>query len=419
MASDKLTELGIKKAKAGDKDKKLSDGQGLYLLLTTSGSKYWRLKYRFDKKEKVFAIGVWPGVSLTEARERRNEAKLILKSGNDPSLVKKNQKLNQHIQQTNTFGSIAQEWLEMKRKEWKEDHFHDVKRAIEIHLLPDLGHRPISEITSADLLMVLKKIEAQGKYEAAHRARQKCEAIFRYASLSQRCDNNPASNLKGTLPSPKKKKQNSLEPSHLPEFLQKMDKYDGSIITKLALRFVLLTLVRTTEIRFATWKEFELESEEPIWRIPEERMKMGREHLVPLSRQAMGVIREVRKFSQGEEYVFHQLNNPQKAMSENTMLFAMYRMGYHDRATVHGIRATASTLLNEKGFNPDVIERLLAHQDGNKARAAYNRAEYMEDRRKLLQWWADYLDSLDGSTDQKGLLEDEGKLKMWEGGNLY
>ena len=148
-------------------------------------------------------------------------------------------------------------------------------------------------------------------------------------------------------------------------------------------------------------------------------MKMGREHLVPLSRQAMGVIREVRKFSQGEEYVFHQLNNPQKAMSENTMLFAMYRMGYHDRATVHGIRATASTLLNEKGFNPDVIERLLAHQDGNKVRAAYNRAEYMEHRRKLLQWCADYLDFLDGSTDRESLLEDEGKLKMWEGGNLY
>ena len=165
MDSDKLTELGIKKAKAGDKDKKLWDGQGLYLLLTTSGSKYWRLKYRFDKKEKVFAIGVWPEVKLKEARQKRNEAKLILKSGNDPSLVKKNQKFNQHIQHSNTFGSISNEWIEMKRKEWKEDHSNDVKRAFEIHLLPDLGHRPINEITSADLLMVLKKIENQGIIE--------------------------------------------------------------------------------------------------------------------------------------------------------------------------------------------------------------------------------------------------------------
>ena len=419
MASDKLTELGIKKAKAGDKDKKLWDGKGLYLLLTTSGSKYWRLKYRFDKKEKVFAIGVWPEVKLKEARQKRNEAKLILKSGNDPSLVKKNQKFNQHIQHSNSFGSISNEWIEMKRKEWKEDHSNDVKRAFEIHLLPDLGHRPINEITSADLLMVLKKIENQGKYETAKRARQKCEAIFRYASLSQRCDTNPASNLKGTLVSNKPKNLKYLNPKDLPKFLEKLNEYKGSILIKYSLKLVLLTLARTSEIRFSTWEEFNLDTEEPLWRIPKERMKMEREHLVPLSRQAVAIMREVKRFSHGEEYIFHQLYNPKKPMSENAMLSALETMGYGSKITVHGFRSTISTLLNERGHNPDVIERLLAHQEGNKVRAAYNRAEYLQQRRDTLQWLANYLDSLNDSTNQERLLEEEEKLKMWKRGNLY
>jgi len=191
------------------------------------------------------------------------------------------------------------------------------------------------------------------------------------------------------------------------------------MITKLALRLVLLTFARTVEIRFANWNEFDLEDEEPIWRIPEEKMKMGREHVVPLSSQALVVLKEVRRFTQGDKYVFHQVNNPNMPMSENTMLYAMYRMGYHSRATVHGLRATMSTLLNEKGHNPDVIEHLLSHQDSNKVRAAYNRAEYLSERRITLQWLADHLDSLSGSMDKNELLEEEEKLKMWYGGKIY
>ena len=419
MASHKLTELGIRKAKAGKKDKKLFDGKGLFLLVTTKGRKYWRLKYRYNKKEKLLSFGVWPEISLIEAREKTDQAKHAIKAGNDPSIIRKNLKFNKQIDQSNTFGSISMEWLNMKQKEWKEDHFSNVKRAFEIHLLPDLAQRPIREITSTELLMVLKKIEYQGKYEAAKRARQKCEVIFRYASSIQKCDNNPASNLKGTLTSPKRKKMNFLEPSILPEFLGKLEKYDGALVTKLALKFVILTLARTSEIRFATWPEFDLEAKEPLWRIPEERMKMARDHIVPLSIQALLVLREVRYYSQGDHYVFHQLRNFQKPMSENTMLYAMYRMGYHSRATVHGFRSTASTLLHEKGFNPDVIESLLAHQDNNKVRAAYNRAEYLDERRKILQWWADYLDSLNVSIEQEEHEQDEEKLKMWKGGNLY
>jgi len=395
MPSDKLTELGIKKSKSGIKEKKLFDGQGLYLLLHPNGSKYWRIKYRFLGKEKVLALGVWPNISLTAARKMRNEAKIILNSGQDPNVVKNNILLSKQVDQLNTFKAVADEWLLTKEQEWKQNNFQDVKRAIENHLYPDLGQRPLSEITSAELLSVLKKIQGQGKYEATRRARQKCEAIFRYANLSQRCENNPASNLKGALASPKKKKFNALNPEELPEFLIKLNEYNGSIITKLALRLVLYTLARTAEIRFATWNEFDLESSEPLWRVPKERMKMGIEHHVPLSSQALGVINQVRKYSEGDHYVFHQINNPNKPMSENTMLYAIYRMGYRSHATVHGFRATMSTLLNENEHNPDVIERLLSHQEKNKVRDSYNRAEYLPQRRKLLHWLGDYLDKID------------------------
>ena len=401
MPSDKLTELGIKKSKSSIKEKKLYDGKGLYLLLHTNGSKYWRVKYRFLSKEKVFSLGVWPNISLTEARKIRNEVKIVLKSGQDPNVVKNNILLNKQVDQLNTFKAVADEWLLIKEKEWKQNNFQDVKRAIENHLYPDLGHRPLSEITSAELLLVLKKIEGQGKYEATRRARQKCEAIFRYANLSQRCENNPASNLKGALASPKKKKFNALNPEELPEFLIKLNEYNGSIITKLALRLVLFTLARTAEIRFATWNEFDLESSEPLWRVPKERMKMGIEHHVPLSSQSLRVIKQVRKYSEGDHYVFHQINNPNKPMSENTMLYAIYRMGYRSHATVHGFRATISTLLNENEYNPDVIERLLSHQEKNKVRDSYNRAEYLPQRKKYLQWLGDYIDSIDIVSDKK------------------
>ncbi len=397
-AKHKLTELSIKQAIKKTNSMantiKISDGGGMYLQIQPNGSKYWRMKYRFMGKEKLLALGVWPSVSLTEARKKRNESKLILKSGADPSMAKKNQKLTQYIRQSNTFGSVTEEWLEIKQKEWKSSYFDDVKSSIEIHLLPDLGQRPIAEITSPEVLSVLKKIEEQGKLEAASRSRQKCGAIFTYANLKQLCAHNPVSNLKGALASPKEKKFNYLSPKDLPQFLLKLEEYDGAIITKLAMRFIMLTLARTAEVRFALWDEFDLEAAEPTWRIPAERMKMNQEHLVPLSRQTSVVIGEVRRFTQGDKYVFHQLNNPNKPMSENTMLYAMYRMGYHSRATVHGLRATMSTLLNENGHNPDVIEHLLSHQEANKVRAAYNRAEYLSERRTTLQWLADYLDSL-------------------------
>ena len=394
MPTNRLTELAIRNAKCGSKRKKLSDGGSMYLELHPNGGKYWRMNYQFQKKEKTLALGVWPQTSLVEARHKRDEAKMLLKSGKDPNLEKKKLKSNAVLDQGNTFGSISEEWFERMQHEWSEDYFHDSKRAFELHVLPYLKDIPISEIEHAEIKSVLSRMEEQRKFVAAKKVLQKLDRIFRFANRNDYCKHNPVILLKDDIITPKKKNQPALEESDLPEFLKKLDDIDVYITTKMGLRMVMLTLTRTKEIRHSTWDEFDLESDKPVWRIPADRMKMNRDHMVPLSRQAVEVMKKVKRFSRGDQFVFEQQNNPQKPMSENTMLYAMYRMGYHGRATVHGFRATASTILNEKGFRSDVIESLLAHVEKNQVRAAYNRAEYLDERRKILQWWADHLDKI-------------------------
>ena len=394
MPTNRLTELAIRNAKCGSKRKKLSDGGSMYLELHPNGSKYWRMNYQFQKKEKTLALGVWPQTSLVEARHKRDEAKMLLKSGKDPNLEKKKLKSNAVLDQGNTFGSISEEWFERMQHEWSEDYFHDSKRAFELHVLPYLKDIPISEIEHAEIKSVLSRMEEQRKFVAAKKVLQKLDRIFRFANRNDYCKHNPVILLKDDIITPKKKNQPALEESDLPEFLKKLDDIDVYITTKMGLRMVMLTLTRTKEIRHSTWDEFDLESDKPVWRIPADRMKMNRDHMVPLSRQAVEVLKKVKRFSRGDQFVFEQKNNPQKPMSENTMLYAMYRMGYHGRATVHGFRATASTILNEKGFRSDVIELLLAHVEKNQIRAAYNRAEYLDERREILQWWADHLDEI-------------------------
>ena len=394
MPTNRLTELAIRNAKCGSKRKKLSDGGSMYLELHPNGSKYWRMNYQFQKKEKTLALGVWPQTSLVEARHKRDEAKMLLKSGKDPNLEKKKLKSNAVLDQGNTFGSISEEWFERMQHEWSEDYFHDSKRAFELHVLPYLKDIPISEIEHAEIKSVLSRMEEQRKFVAAKKVLQKLDRIFRFANRNHYCKHNPVILLKDDIITPKKKNQPALEASDLPEFLMKLDDIDVYITTKMGLRMVMLTLTRTKEIRHSTWDEFDLESNKPVWRIPADRMKMNRDHMVPLSRQAIEVMKKVKRFSRGDQFVFEQKNNPQKPMSENTMLYAMYRMGYHGRATVHGFRATASTILNEKGFRSDVIELLLAHVEKNQIRAAYNRAEYLDERREILQWWADHLDEI-------------------------
>ncbi len=242
---------------------------------------------------------------------------------------------------------------------------------------------------------MLRKIETRGALDITHRAMQTCSQIFRYAIITGRAKYNPAIDLRGALKSPGKSNHAYLEAAELPEFLSKLRAYDGHIQTRLAMDLLLLTFVRTTELRAAKWEEINLEKAE--WRIPAERMKMREQHIVPLSRQAIEIIEEVRKLSGHGIYVFPSQNNPDKFMSENTMLYALYRLGYHSRATIHGFRATASTILNEHGFRADVIERQLAHGERNKVRAAYNHAQHLPERRDMMQWWADHLDGLVGN----------------------
>lgn len=390
-----ITDIIARNAKPKDKPYKITDEKGLYLHVKPNGGRYWRYKYYFGGKEKVLALGVYPEISLKEAREKRDEARKIHKEGIDPSKDKKDKKLQYMLKHENNFLAVAQEWHDVWKAGRTPRHAGYVMRRLEMDVFPVLGERPINEITAPEMLAMLKKIEGRGALDITHRAMQTCGQIFRYAIVTGRASNNPTSDLKGALKTPSKNNYAHLEASELPEFLSKLAIYDGSIQTCLAMRMLLLTFVRTGELRGAQWDEINFEKAE--WRIPAERMKMREQHIVSLSRQALKILEELKPLSGHSIYVFPSQNNPHKFMSENTMLYALYRLGYHSRATIHGFRATASTVLNEHGFRADVIERQLAHGERNKVRAAYNHAQHLPERKEMMQWWADHLDSLSGN----------------------
>ena len=399
-----LTDIKIRAAKAREKPYKLFDERGLYLLVSPSGAKLWRLKYRFGGKEKTLALGVYPETPLATkranageekirgARERRDDARRMLHDGVDPSAEKKLRVREQRIRAENTFEIIACEWHEKRFSGWTPSHARQVFESLEKNAFPYLGDRPIAEIKPPELLDVLRKIERRGAHEVASRVKQRCRQVFQYAIATGRAESDPSRDLDGALKTPQHKNYAALGAAELPEFLGKLEAYDGHLQTRLALRFLALTFVRTGELRAAEWTEIDEKAVE--WRIPKERMKMREEHIVPLSKQALTVLAELRTLNGHRRYVFTNLANPEKCMSENTILFALYRMGYHGRATGHGFRATASTILNEQGVKPDVIERQLAHAERNKIRAAYNRAQYLPERRRMMQRWADYLDAV-------------------------
>lgn len=387
-----LTDTAIKKAKSSEKQYKLGDSGGLYLLVTPDGAKYWRLKYRHAGKERLLAIGVYPAVSLAEAREDRDEAKRLLKQGTDPVLHRKQQRHSAAVAAANTLKLVAREWHEKQKHRWIDHHAQSVMGSLETNVFPNLGDRPIREITALELLTTLRKIEKRGALDVAQRVLQRCSAVFRYGIAAGLCAYNPAADLRGALKRPKSKNHPALSEAELPEFLQKLEAYEGRPETKGALRLLLLTFVRTTELRGAEWTEFDVQAAE--WIVPAARMKMNLEHIVPLSRQAIAIIESLRPITGHTAYVFPHMSRSDKCMSENTMLYALYRMGYHARATGHGFRTTASTILNERGFNPDAIERQLAHVAQNKVRGVYNKAEYLPIRRTIMQAWADHLDGL-------------------------
>lgn len=387
-----LSEAQVRNAKPRTKRYKLADGDGLFLVVMPSGSKYWRLRYFFGGKEKLLALGVYPDVSLIDARERRAQARKALAAGNDPGKVKKEAKRLAILRSTNTFETVAREWFEKRKHEWSPKSVVINLRRLERHIFPELGPREIAGITPPEVLATLRIVEARGTLETAKRLKQMCDQIFMYAIATGRAERNPVPDLRGALKSSVPKHYACLRATDLPSFLQALDSYDGSLQTQLALRLLLLTFVRTTELRAAQWSEIDWGNAE--WRIPAERMKMRELHIVPLSKQANAVLRRLQKFTGQQQYIFPNQNKPSTFMSENTMLYALYRMGYHSRTTGHGFRSTASTILNEHGFHADVIERQLAHTERNSVRAAYNHAQYLPERQKMMQWWADYLDDI-------------------------
>ena len=390
-----LSDAKARNSKPKEKPYKIADGEGLFLLIMPSGSKYWRLKYFFGGKEKVLALGVYPETSLSDARERRAKAKKSLAAGQDPGEAKKEAKRQLAISGSNTFEIVAREWFENREHEWAPGSVRTKRIHLDNHLLPKIGSRPIAEITAPALLEMARGIEARGTLDTARRVMQMCGQIFMYAIATGRVDRNPVPDLRGALKTPIVKHHSFLQASELPEFLKKLNCYDGIELTKLALRLLLLTFVRTNELRGALWTEIDFQNTE--WRIPAQRMKMKELHIVPLSRQAVLSLRQLKKITGKSEFVFPNQHNPKTFMSENTMLYALYRMGYHSRATGHGFRSTASTILNEHEFRADVIERQLAHSERNRVRAAYNHAQYLPERRKMMQWWADYLDEVIGT----------------------
>ena len=383
-----LTDAKLRALKAKSAPFKISDAEGLYILMAPGGSKMWRLAYRFNGKQKSLALGHYPDVSLLEARRARDAAKQLLREGTDPSDNRKAERRKRSIAAGNTFEAVANEWLEANKERWVESYSSRLKSRLTDDLLPALGKRPISAIEPLEILDAIRKIEERGAIEMAKRVMQMASGIFRYAVATARCGRDPTVDLRGALkPAKPPKRRASLPASELVGFMENLEAYDGDIVTKLAMKLLVLTFVRTSELRFARWSEFEsLDGREPLWRIPAERMKMRRAHLVPLSPQAVGVIQELRKYSGKSQYLFPA---PTKlgVISENTLLFALYRMGYHSRATVHGFRSTASTILNEAQFNRDWVEMQLAHFDGS-VRGVYNAAEWLPGRRQMMCWWA-------------------------------
>lgn len=394
-----LTDSAVKNAKPREDGKpdKLADGQGLFLWVMGNGSKYWRLAYRFAGKQKTLALGVYPESSLKETRTRRDAARKLLAEGSDPSEKKKADKIAAKVAAANTFEALAREWHSVMAAEWSEAHTARVLASLETHLFPSLGKRPITEIQPLELLDVLRKVERAGKIDTANRLRERCSAIFRLAVLTGRATVDPAATLSGALKTAIAEPRKALGRDELPGFLSHLEAFDGTRQTYLLFQLMLLCFTRIGEMVQAEWEH--VDWDKALWVIPPENRKLQEKykataapHFVPLSRQALDVLRELRAISSGRKYLFPNRNRPDHPMSPETLRRALHRLGYKGKADVHGFRATASTILNEIGFNPDAIERQLSHAERNKIRAAYNRADYLDERKKMMQWWACFID---------------------------
>lgn len=388
----KLTIRQIDTQKPRDKAFKLSDGGGLYLLINPNGSRYWRLKYRFAGKEKLLAVGVYPEVTLAKARSSREEAKKLLSEGKDPAQERKMDKLSRQIEVESSFEAIAREWHKRRFDNWSVSYREEMMRTFEKDVFPFIGHRPIKDIKPLELLDVLSKLEERGATEKARKVRQRCGEVWKYAVITGRADYNPAPDLASALVPHEKEHYAFLTKEELPDFLSTLETYSGSILVKIAMKLTMLTGVRPGELRKAEWSEFDFEK--CLWNVPKERMKMKRPHMVPLSRQVLVLLNQLRPITSINSLLFPGRNDPKKPMSDMALTVLVRRLGYAGRVTGHGFRHTMSTILHEQGFNSAWIELQLAHVDKNSIRGTYNHAQYLDGRREMMQWYADYLDSL-------------------------
>lgn len=397
-----LTEVAIRKARPAAKTKRMFDSGGLYLELSPSGGKWWRLKYRQSGKEKRLSLGTYPDTSLADARAKRDAARKLLASDIDPGEQRKAQKAAGEERAANSFEAIAREWLQKQSAKFAPVTYTKATALFETWAFPWIGARPISEITPRILLeSVLRRVESAGKLETVHRLKQRCGQVFRYAIATGRAERDPTPDLRGALETHKPRNHSAVtDPVKIGELLRAMDGYLGAFATRCALRLTPLVFVRPGELRRAEWTEFALDAEHPQWSIPAAKMKMDAPHIVPLSTQAVAILRELHALTGGSQYVFPGVHSKARPMSENTVNVALRRLGYNGSEIVaHGFRSMASTLLNEQGWPPDVIERQLAHAERNEVRRAYNRAKYLPERRNMMQAWADYLDALRNGAD--------------------
>ncbi|MHA9053988.1 tyrosine-type recombinase/integrase [Klebsiella pneumoniae] len=391
----KLNARQVDTAKPREKAYQLADGAGLYPEVVPSGSRYWRMKYRFNGKEKRMAFGVYPAVSLAQARALRDEAKKKLAEGIDPSFAKKEEKLVRDVRLHNTFQAVALEWHGTKVSRWSEGYASDIIEAFNKDIFPYIGQQPVNEIKPLVLLNVLRRMESRGATEKAKKVRQRCSEVFRYAIVTGRAEYNPAADLTSAMSGHESKHYPFLTVEELPDFFKALSGYTGSPLIVLAARLLILTGVRTGELRGAFWSEFDLEK--AVWEIPAERMKMKRPHLVLLSTQALEIVQQLKVMSGQYPLVFPGRNDPRKTMSEASINQVFKRIGYTGKVTGHGFRHTMSTILHEEGFNTAWIETQLAHVDKNAIRGTYNHALYLEGRKEMMQWYGDYVDSCESN----------------------
>jgi integrase len=400
----KLSAIKIRNAKPKENPYKLSDGKGLYFHISKSGKRTWRYRFKLAYKESMVVLGEYPVMSLEQARVARTEARQVVKDGSNPAQERRAKKQDEIAKvdaarkaSKNTFEFIAQEWIEQQNERWSHDHATAVLNSLRNDAFVVLGEHPIDAITPPMILQVIRPIEKRGSLEIASKVLQRMTAVFRYAVQTGRATFNPTADMRGVLKTKKVRHRAALKLEDLPKFLQDLNTGDIHSTTKLALYFVIFTAARSGEVRGATWDEIDFDNK--LWKIPAARMKMDTPHTIPLSQQAVAILKRMGTLYGQEGLIFPGIRDQTKQLSENTLLYALYRLGYHSRATVHGFRATFSTIANESGFDGDVIEKALAHEERNRVRAAYHRSEYIEQRRELMQWWADLLQQMENKVE--------------------